>query len=338
MGIMKQGVNLSTFLRNNWIELLLVLVFVAAGAWLFVIGRELLAPTVEEEVALSPTPAVLDAGAAETAPAALGLEFNGQRALADVAHQVALGPRPSGSSAAANASRAIADELEQLGWAVETQTFERDGVPLRNVVAKAGVGDEIVLIAAHYDTRPVADRDADPANRRIPGLGANGSASGVAVLMELARSLDRGLLDKQVWLVFFDGGDHADVDGWPASVGADAYLGDLTTQPSAMILVDVVGAENQRFRYDRNSDTALSARLWQIAAQLGYGDWFLAEAGEAIVDDHLPFKQAGIPVAALVGIDYPYRYTLDDTPAKVSADSLERVGRVLEQFLETDAP
>lgn len=335
---MRLGANLNTYVRNNWIELLLLLIIVAAGAWLFGIGRELLAPPVEEEVALSPEPVVPDVAATETAPAAVGLGFSGQRALADVAHQVAFGPRPSGSEGAANASRAIAKELEQLGWAVDTQTFEWEGVPLRNVVAKAGAGDEIVVIATHYDTRPVADRDADPANRRTPGLGANGSASGVAVLLELARSLDRSLLNKQVWLAFFDGGDHADVDGWPPSVGAEAYVANLSAQPSAMILVNVVGAENQRFRFDLNSTPALNAQLWQRAAQLGYGDWFLPEGGEAIIDDHLPFKQAGIPVAALVGIDYPYRHSLDDTPARISADSLERVGRVLEQFLESKAP
>jgi hypothetical protein len=330
---------LSRWLRANWIEVILGAVLVVAVAWIARTGRALLlgegpapaiTPAIEQEL-----PPVAPIASTLVAPIT---SFSGQQALGYLAAQTALGPRPSGSEANTAAAGLIADELNRLGWTVETQTFERDGVPMRNVIARAGAGSEGVLLATHFDTRPVADQDADPSRRGDPVLGANGSASGVSVLLELARVLDRSLLDKQVWLAFLDNGDTQGLAGWPAGAGAAHLAESLTEWPQAMIVINTVGAVDQRFRYDPNSDPRLNATLWQVAAALGSAEWFIPEPGPALEDAHTPFRDAGIPVAAVAGSDYPYRHTSEDTPSQVSAASLERIGALLEAYVEGYTP
>lgn len=332
---------LSLWLRFNWIEVLLSAVLVVAVAWIFRTGRDLIAseapapvitPAIEQEL----PPPVAPLTSTTSAPIT---SFDGQQALGYLAAQTALGPRPSGSSANEAAAGLIADELGRLGWTVETQTFERDGMPLRNVIAKAGSGEAAVLLATHFDTRPVADRDNDPNRRSDAVLGANGSASGVAVLLELARSLDRSLLGKQVWLAFLDGGDTQGLAGWPDGGAGAVHLADsLAERPQAMILINTVGAADQRFRYDPNSDPQLNAELWRLAAGLGSAEWFIPEPGPPLVDSHIPFHDSGIPSVAIVGSDYPYRHTTEDTPSQISAASLERIGSLLEAYIAGYTP
>jgi len=102
-----------------------------------------------------------------------------------------------------------------------------------------------------------------------------------------------------------------------------------------MILLDMIGDSDQQIYYEVNSDHALSERIWSVAAQLGYGDRFIPQARWQIIDDHIPFIQRGIPAIDIIDFDYPYWHTVADTSDKVSPDSLERVGRTLQVFLET---
>jgi Zn-dependent M28 family amino/carboxypeptidase len=106
--------------------------------------------------------------------------------------------------------------------------------------------------------------------------------------------------------------------------------------PVAMILVDMVGDSDQQFYFEANSNADLSGRIWSTAAQLGYGDHFIPQVRWSMIDDHIPFLQRGIPSVDIIDFDFPYHHTVADTPDKVSAESLERVGRTLEVFLETD--
>jgi Zn-dependent M28 family amino/carboxypeptidase len=101
-----------------------------------------------------------------------------------------------------------------------------------------------------------------------------------------------------------------------------------------MILVDMVGDADQQFYYEGNSDPALREELWQIAADLGYGETFIPEHRWTMIDDHVPFARRGIPAVDIIDFDYPYWHTTQDTCDKVSAQSLERVGRVVEQYVE----
>jgi len=260
--------------------------------------------------------------------------FSGRRAYAHVTAQMELGPRVTGSAANQAAGNYIADQATTAGWSVEFQPFVYQDTPVRNVIARANVGKgPVIILGAHYDSRRRADRD--PAHATEPVPGADDGASGVAVLLELARTLDRQRISNELWLAFFDAEDNGGLDGWDWIVGSTYMADHLTVQPEAMILVDMVGDADQRFYFDSNSDPGLSAQVWATAARLGYGEHFIPVARWAMTDDHIPFAQRGIPALDIIDFDYPYWHTTADTADKVSADSLERIGRVLEAFLET---
>ena len=222
----------------------------------------------------------------------------------------------------------------KLGWQAEFQTFTYKGVTIRNVIGKAGVGKgAIIIVGAHYDTRKHADRDAASPIAPVPG--ANDGASGVAVLLELARVLDQKNLKNEIWLAFFDAEDNGDLDGWEWIVGSSYMAKSLTTLPKAMILADMIGDADQQIYYDASSDPLLSKELFTIAAQLGYEKNFIPQVKYSMMDDHTPFLQRGIPAVDLIDFDYPYWHTTQDTADKLSAASLERVGRVIQVYLES---
>lgn len=259
--------------------------------------------------------------------------FDGERALAYAAQQVGFGPRPSGSAALRQAGDAILAELERCGWQTETQEFEYMGTPIRNLTGKAAIGaGPVVIIGAHYDTRRVADED--PVDPTAPMVGANDGASGVGVLLELACTLDSAAVGNEIWLVFFDAEDNGRLDGWDWIVGSTYYAEHLTITPAGMVLVDLVGDANQELYYERNSTPEWRERIWQVAGELGYGSWFVPTPRYSIIDDHTPFLRAGIPAVDIIDFDYPYWHTTEDTLDKLSADSLERVGRTVETLLE----
>jgi glutaminyl-peptide cyclotransferase len=258
-------------------------------------------------------------------------EFDGNRALAHVIAQCEIGPRPVGSAEGQRTADYILAQLRRLGWTAETQNFSYRGVAARNIVASRGRGP-IVILGAHYDTRSRADRDlTDPSQ---PVLGANDGASGVAVLLELARTLDLQQAAAEIWLAFFDAEDQGGIDGWPFSVGAYYMADHLSVQPQAVVIVDMVGDKNQQIFWEMQSDAYLLRKLWAIAADLGSESQFIPRNGLAIMDDHVPFIQKGFTAIDIIGFPYAYWHTSLDTPDKVSADSLERVGRVLEKWIE----
>jgi Zn-dependent M28 family amino/carboxypeptidase len=249
-----------------------------------------------------------------------------------VESQVALGPRVPGSAAGRQLGDQILAHLTAHGWLTATQEFTYIGTPMRNLVGVKGLGEPIILLAAHYDTRPLADRDPQQADQPVPG--ANDGGSGVAVLMELARTLEFDKIDGQVWLAFFDGEDSGQLDGWEWIVGSRVFAENLTITPAAVVIVDMVGDEQQVFHLERYSDQGLLLEIWEVAAGLGYGAHFIAQPGLAILDDHIPFVERGLRAADIIDLDYPYWHTVQDTPDKVLPDSLERVGRTLESWLE----
>ena len=260
--------------------------------------------------------------------------FNGRRAYTHVTAQMELGPRVTGSAASVAAGNYIADQMKSAGWSVEFQPFVYQGTPVRNVIARTNVGKgPVIILGAHYDSRRRADRD--PAHATEPVPGADDGASGVAVLLELARTLDLREIPNELWLAFFDAEDNGGLDGWDWIVGSTYMADHLTIQPEAMILVDMVGDADQQFYFDANSDPGLSAQVWATAARLGYDEQFIPVVRWAMTDDHIPFARRGIPALDIIDFDYPYWHTTADTADKVSAESLERIGRVLKAFLES---
>jgi len=257
--------------------------------------------------------------------------FDGQRAYADVQTQVAYGPRVPGSEGHAKVREWMRAELESAGWQVEVQESEALGHPIRNIVAKRGGESPQIIIGAHYDTRIVADQDPDPAKRTEFVPGANDGASGVAVLLELSRVLPADTLP--VWLVFFDAEDNGRLNGWDWILGSRVFVKDNPIHPQAVVIVDMIGDTDLNFYKERNSDPALTDEIWLVAENLGHADVFIPEYKYSMLDDHTPFLEAGLPAIDIIDFDYPYWHTTQDTPDKVSADSLQAVGETLQTWI-----
>ena len=306
--------------RSRWLEIALLLGLIGVFVWFGTVASGFL-----------PRPAAVPA------PALGGGEFNGTSAFKFLEDQLAFGPRPVGSEAAKKTGDYIIEQLKEFGWATEVQEFTHMGVSGRNIIAKTGTGP-VAILGAHYDTRKKADRDPDPGRREEPILGANDGASGVAVLLELARTLDRTKLAAEVWLVFFDAEDNGGLEGWEFSVGSEFMAANLSTPPTFVVVVDMVGDANQDIFKEGNSTPELMDEIWRVASSLGYEEQFIPKYGMNITDDHVPFLRRGYPAVDVIDFNYPYWHTTQDTVDKVSAVSLERVGRVLKSFLEAEPP
>ena len=262
--------------------------------------------------------------------------FDSQRAYRDLVTQCEFGPRVPGTRAHAECARWLAQTLYACADAVSVQPFSATvggrTLPLSNIVATfnpAGTGH--VLLAAHWDTRPTADRDPDPANRSRPILGANDGASGVAVLLEIARALKAHPPRQRVTIVLFDGEDYG-------PTAADMFLGSKHfartfdgPKVAWAVLLDMVGDRDLKIKPERFSvrrAPAVVDRIWAAAEKIG-ATAFVREPGPAILDDHVFLLDRGIPCIDVIDFDYPYWHTLADTPDKCAPDSLAQVGRAI---------
>jgi glutaminyl-peptide cyclotransferase len=258
--------------------------------------------------------------------------FDGKRAFAHVVKQVGFGPRPSGSAAIGQLQEYIQNELTSYGCKIDVDSFTADTpvgrLPMKNIVAKIP-GDKpgIIMLATHYDTK-----------RLDNFVGADDGASSTAVMLELARLLCGKHSSYQVWITFFDGEEAVkftwqDPDNRYGSRQMAATLaisGDLP-KIKALLLADMVGSRNLRFRREADSTKALTDLIWSIAARLGYSNIFVNESS-ATVDDHIIFLKRGVPAVDVIDFEIPYWHTVQDTLDKVSAKSVAIVGHV---FLET---
>ena len=252
-------------------------------------------------------------------PAATAERFDARRALRLVERQVAFGQRPAGS----DALRRTAAVLRPL---LPGGRFEAvPGHPgLRNVVGTIPGRRPALLLGAHYDT------EAKP-----PGfVGANDSAAGTAVLVEVSRALGaapRPNGARELRFVLFDGeeeppeGDGGDFYA-AALRGSKAYAARHADALRAMVLLDYVGNAGLRIPREATSDTALWRRLREAAAAVGVARVFPAGDGVALLDDHTPFLRAGVPAIDLIDFSYRYRDTVQDTVDKLSVASLDAVG------------
>ncbi|RLI07604.1 hypothetical protein DRO42_07830, partial [Candidatus Bathyarchaeota archaeon] len=146
-----------------------------------------------------------------------------------------------------------------------------------------------------------------------------------------------------VELVFFDAEDSGYYEGWSWIVGSTHYVAELPPERRstirAMVLLDMVGDANLQLKRELSSTRSLQDQVWSIAASLGHDDVFLSSYGGSIIDDHRPFLDCGIPALDIIQHDpFPwYWHTLEDTPDKCAAGSLEAVGRVIEAFVAQTA-
>jgi Zn-dependent M28 family amino/carboxypeptidase len=260
--------------------------------------------------------------------------FNGNRAFRDVEHQLAFGPRIPGSEGHRLFVEWLVNELIEEGWETSKQETILMDQRIINLISRKGSGEYWIVIGAHYDTRIFADNDLTPANRILPVPGANDGASGVAVLLEIARILPDEI-PFELWLVFFDAEDNAGIEGWNPILGSRKFVEELTAYPDAMILVDMVGDKNLNIHMEKYSDPLLTQEIWDTAADLGYSNYFIPTTKYAIYDDHIPFLQAGIPAVNIIDFDYEFWHTVEDTSNKISPDSLSIVGNTLLTWLES---
>ena len=271
------------------------------------------------------------------------IAFDGKRAFAVLERQCAFGPRYPGSEAHDSCFAYLVSTLRSYAPVVEVDTFAYDSpvlkkqVRLMNVVARfrPGVKQRVVL-AAHWDTRPWADRDLVVAKRHLPIVGANDGASGVAVILELARVLRQSHEQPTVGvdLALFDGedlGTDADPSGFFRGSSRYVEWKSEETPPIFVVVVDMVGSKTMVLHWEGNSRKNASNivdLVWEEARSLGVRN-FRSDVKHTVFDDHIPFLNAGIPAIDLIDFDYPYWHTTHDTVDKCSAESLEAVGRVL---------
>jgi len=261
-------------------------------------------------------------------------QFDAARAYRATQIQVEFGPRTPGSVSHTQTVDWAANELETNGWSVERQIGSYAGQKLTNIIGKKGSSGPLILIAAHYDSRLVADQDSAYPSIEQPVPGANDGASGVAVLIELSRTLEikPGM---QVWLVLFDGEDQGNLPGWDWILGSRMFVQNMDKIPTAVVIVDMVGDRDLNILRETNSDDPLQNDIWQVARESGYGDFFIDQHGYSILDDHTPFLEKGVPALDIIDFDYPYWHTSADTLDKISPDSLEAVGRTIENWVES---
>jgi hypothetical protein len=303
-------------------------------------------------------------GGASTQEPVVVPAFNRGRAFADLEHQCQFGPRVPGSQSHADC---LAWFEQQFPGAapVMKQPFSRStpfGGPFdfTNVLALYGQGQpgNPLLLCAHWDSRPKADEDPDPARRDDPVPGANDGASGVAVLLEIARLLNEQAPPRPVVLALLDAEDSGKtgVPGYNYQgfcLGSEYLAGHWPPEiprPTEGILLDLIGGDNvpnprcpprfggndyldfpiERESYDAHP--GLVRAIWDIAERRGHAA-FKRVLGPSMVDDHLPFIAAGIPVIDIIDFPPPEWHTVDDTPEHCSADALYQVGDTLAQYI-----
>lgn len=281
--------------------------------------------------------------------------FDGARAFELLRAQCDMGARAPGTEGHARTREWMAEQLAAYVDGLVLQrwrqkiargpgagrTFEMTNL-LAIVHGAGGTESEApdVMLSAHWDTRPVADRDPDPARRALPVPGANDGASGVAVVLEAARALRAQRPPRPVVLALWDGEDLGEY-----YYGSRAYTDALAAgtapwKPRRGILLDMVGKRGLRCSTEAHSERlapALWAQVHAAADALGVGAHFGGRRF-AITDDHVFLNRAGIPTVLLIDYEYPQWHTTMDTVDQCDAGALQTVGDVALHFIRTGAP
>ena len=271
------------------------------------------------------------------------LPFDSNRAFNILKRQCEFGPRPPDSEAHRKTRDYLFTELKKYSDTVTLQPYtsdvdtntippQRKTLHMNNIIAEFGSShSETLLLAAHWDTRPCADRDPNRDNQREPILGANDGASGVAVLLEIARILKETPPPRRIIIVLFDGEDYGKTTD-QMFLGSRYFAKNMGKwKPDYGILLDMIGDKDlqipiERYSWDANPEFANA--IWQRAENLGLAP-FKRKLGPAVMDDHVPLIKAGIPMVNIIDFDYPHWHTLEDTVDKCSPKSLEIVGKLV---------
>ena len=279
--------------------------------------------------------------------------FDQDRAWADLVYQVNAGFRVPGTETHRQVRDWLVEQLSAQTPDVRVQPFTHPlggkDVEMWNIIAifpgTRAAESEHVLLAAHWDTRPTADKDKDPALRTQPIPGANDGASGVAVLLEIARQLKAHPIERTVEIVLFDGEDYGPRLN-NMLLGSRYYARNLPAQRAHWgILLDMVGDRDLHIYREPNSDLyarTVNDRVFAAAKSLGFTGargipGFHNSPGRHIIeDDHIPINEAGIPMVDLIDFDYPPWHTTQDTIDQCDPHSLFLVGTTVLLTLITE--
>ena len=287
-------------------------------------------------------------------------QFNADTAYAYTARQVAFGPRVPNSAAHRACGDWLVATLKRHGATVETQEFDQMAfngqlLRLRNIVAQVRPeATKRIALAAHWDTRPFADRD--PVNKNAPFDGANDGAAPVGQILEIVRQLSITDAGVGVDILFFDGEDYGHDEGSQAELtnmlagrGQDSWcLGSQywaknrlpkDSKPVYGILLDMTGGQGGRFSREELSRKSAPQALnlvWQTGQRLGFGGYFLDNPSPPITDDHVYMNQAGLPTLDIIdhvpyGNEYfpAYHHATTDNMTLIDRATLRAVGQTV---------
>jgi len=303
----------------------------------------------------------------------VNIQFNADSAYQFCAAQCDFGPRTMNSEAHERCAQWISQKFQQYGYTVELQKADLkgyDGTILKstNIIASSQpstLNSQLpkVLICAHWDSRPWADNDPDSANWRKPVMAANDGASGVAVMLELARLIQQhDSLNVAVDFICFDAEDWGipqwdetgdGTDSWAlgAQYWAKKYQEkSLHSQPSTLnyqyaILLDMVGGQGAKFYqegYSKQKAGRIVEKIWRAAHAAGYGSTFPMQESGFVTDDHVPVNDiANIPCVDIINHypDCPQSsfgptwHTVNDDMQHIDKNTLQAVGQTLLQVL-----
>lgn len=299
-------------------------------------------------------------GSADSDTAAAGAEtieakvqFDADSAYSYVDKQVKFGPRVNNTDAHRRTAAWLEQELRRHGAEVSLQKATLrswDGVDLEsvNIIGQFNPqAEDRTLLLAHWDTRPWADNDPDEANHKTPVDGANDGASGVGVLLEIARQLGANPQGRGIDILFVDAedrGNHEDEDSW--ALGAKYFVEHPFKpgySPMQAILLDMVGGKGAQFYFEGFSMQQapdLLRDIWTVGQNSGYADYFISSPGGAVTDDHVQFLNAGIPAIDIIQFDPASEngfadtwHTVRDNMESIDPASLKAVGQTILNYI-----
>lgn len=281
--------------------------------------------------------------------------FEADSAYRYVAEQVAFGPRVVNTPAHRACREYLLGRLRDFGARVTAQDFTATsyrGVALSatNIIGqyRPDLSDRI-LLAAHWDTRDVADSELEEDPTAVV-LGADDGASGVGVLLEIARQLGKATPEIGVDIVFFDAedlGGSGEAESW--GLGSQYYAKHLgAPKPRYGILLDMVGGEKATFafeEYSRENARPILEKVWNLAHTLPFGPYFPRREGGAVLDDHVfVMKYAGVPMIDIINHRtdtktgfVPHWHTGEDNLDKISRETLRAVGQTVTAVVYREA-
>lgn len=294
--------------------------------------------------------------------------FDAARAMGDLVAQCDFGPRVPGTEPHAKCLDWIVERFREAGRIVEPQSFDARlavsgktaratnlfGLPVRvdpsdpsySIQDRDAPGNALVapviVVSAHWDTRPVADNDPAGTPRTVPFLGANDGASGVAVVLELARAIRGTPLEPRVAFALWDAEDsgmNRDLATWCLGARHAAEHPPAWWEKVRLgVNLDMVGGRGMKLGPEVDSQRAAPGpvgRLWRIGRDLAPGV-FVGRPVGPIYDDHVPFIEKGLPYLDVIGLPYEHWHRSTDTPGACDPASLDAVGRAMLEFLKRE--